>query len=398
MKQNYNDIKDVNAKADRIQQAIDNTYEQFVKKEDLKATGVVQESDSRRRGTRPTLPKKGLPTVWKVIIAISIVATCATLGLIAYLVATSQGQDPVNPTPSPDPTPSPTLPVTPVTPPVGEENSIPYRALQDLYEATNGPNWKSRGGWVDPTVPICRWYGVTCKGGVLVALQLASNNLAGTIPQAISDLASLNLVDFTNNSIEGSLPSVLLGIHTLDTIKLGGNKLSGIIPKEWTTTGLVTLDISNNELTGTIPDMGIQLRMLSLNLSRNKFTGKIPPFVISRLDLSHNFLEGTLPSFTWSMKYLNLANNTNLFGNLTMITEMIALEVLDLSYNNFNDTLELGSQQLQSLKKLNIEHTHIKHLAQKEKIIPNFVECDASDTLFECPLPDWAPRCKATCQ
>lgn len=186
----------------------------------------------------------------------------------------------------------------------------------------------------------------------------------------------------------------------MTTMKLGGNKFSGTISVGWTRTSLVLLDLSNNELSGTVPDMGIQLAMVELNLSRNRFVGTIPAFVISRLDLSHNLLEGTLPSLSWSMKYLNLANNSNLFGNLTEISDMQAIEALDLSFNNFNDTLELTKAQLHSLRVLDISHTQIKHLAQKEKeeITPDFNECDASNTPFVCPLPDWASRCKATCQ
>jgi hypothetical protein len=400
IKQNFNDINDLRSKTDRIQQTIDSMYEQFVKREDLKATGVVE--DSRRKDTkRSSSGKNGLSTLWKIIIIATITATCATIGLVTYLVVTSQGQSPIDNTPSAPSTPStPSLPVSAPVAPVGEEHSPVFRALQVLYEATNGQNWQKRDGWLDPSVTVCKWYGVKCKNAVPVELQLASNNLVGTVPDTLSDLGNLISIDFTNNTLEGPLPSVLLELKEMATMKLGGNKFSGTISVGWTRTSLVLLDLSNNELSGTVPDMGIQLAMVELNLSRNRFVGTIPAFVISRLDLSHNLLEGTLPSLSWSMKYLNLANNSNLFGNLTEISDMQAIEALDLSFNNFNDTLELTKAQLHSLRVLDISHTQIKHLAQKEKeeITPDFNECDASNTPFVCPLPDWASRCKATCQ
>ena len=62
--------------------------------------------------------------------------------------------------------------------PCGESESTPYfgsyscahesmeiNALKSLYGLTNGNDWEQNDNWMDYSVPICSWFGITCLGG-----------------------------------------------------------------------------------------------------------------------------------------------------------------------------------------------------------------------------------------
>ncbi|XVF03768.1 hypothetical protein REPUB_Repub05bG0021600 [Reevesia pubescens] len=93
----------------------------------------------------------------------------------------------------------------------------------------------------------------------------------------------------------------ILGL--LLAIDLSSNQLTGEIPEELTNLQeLVALNLSKNFLTGKIPRMIGQLRQLqSLDLSRNKLSGDIPQSLseitfLGSLDLSYNYLSGEIPT------------------------------------------------------------------------------------------------------
>lgn len=85
-------------------------------------------------------------------------------------------------------------------------------ALEALFNATDGWGWNNRAGWLDST-KACQWHGVTCAGGHVTALQLAGNGLAGSLPVAVGDLASLRTLDLSGNAaLAGPLPNSLTAL------------------------------------------------------------------------------------------------------------------------------------------------------------------------------------------
>jgi hypothetical protein len=79
---------------------------------------------------------------------------------------------------------------------------VEIAALRDIYSSTVGFGWFVNLQWptaqqVTPTYNPCCWVGVTCVNyfgvGVRVAeLNLAHNNLKGTLPDSIGSLTFLN--------------------------------------------------------------------------------------------------------------------------------------------------------------------------------------------------------------
>ena len=80
-------------------------------------------------------------------------------------------------------------------------------ALTVLYEATNGPGWAFSDGWLDVDVSLDRWYGVqTDSIGRVVSLDLNSNGLSGSVPEALGRLANMKKLKIGNNALTGRLP------------------------------------------------------------------------------------------------------------------------------------------------------------------------------------------------
>ncbi len=222
-------------------------------------------------------------------------------------------------------------------------------ALVSLYDATNGDSWNSNNNWKIGSVNT--WFGVSVENGRVTGLYLAGNNLQGTIPVEIGNLAFLNNIELAANQLTGTIPAEIGNLALLTDLYLYSNQLTGTIPVELgNLTSLLTLDIGGNQLTGTIPvEFGSLTSLIYLGLYSNQLTGTIPVELGSltsliTLDLGGNQLTGTIPSTFASLDaLLNLSSGSNsLSGNLpTVLGDMSALQSLNLAYNQFSGSIPL---------------------------------------------------------
>lgn len=89
-------------------------------------------------------------------------------------------------------------------------------ALIALYEATDGPNWTHRDGWLGAPGTECSWYGVLCSMAdepgrlSVVFLHLRHNGLRGRLPADLSNLSSLEVLQLDGNQVAGPLAQRLL--------------------------------------------------------------------------------------------------------------------------------------------------------------------------------------------
>ena len=113
------------------------------------------------------------------------------------------------------------IPVKTVTTCTNLESNV----LVSLYNATNGQDWVDNTNWLSDR-PVGTWYGVTADmEGRVTGIDLADNNLSGTIPgelAGLSNLVSLNLS--ANGFLRGPLPRELLNLE-LRTLQLEGTRL-----------------------------------------------------------------------------------------------------------------------------------------------------------------------------
>ncbi|KAI3706376.1 hypothetical protein L6452_24069 [Arctium lappa] len=94
-------------------------------------------------------------------------------------------------------------------------------------------------------------------------------------------LGLLMSIDLSSNNLTGRIPSELVGLHELLVLNLSKNALLGEIPQ----------------------NIGEMEKLLTLDLSRNNFSGGIPSSMsqmalLNYLDMSHNSLSGRIPSST----------------------------------------------------------------------------------------------------
>ena len=116
-------------------------------------------------------------------------------------------------------------------------------ALATIFFATDGPNWTNRTGWLDPT-DDCNWFDSLapfgqdiCLNTRRTTLNLADNNLVGTLPPEIGILSDLEYLVLYQNRIGGQLPSEIGLLTALRTFIVFSNPWTGTIPR---TVGLMT--------------------------------------------------------------------------------------------------------------------------------------------------------------
>ena len=213
--------------------------------------------------------------------------------------------------------------------------------LRMFYVATGGDNWVKKTNWMNDDAGICTWHGVSCdkEGETVTRINLASNNLGGTVPPVIFQMQKMyelnlkdNPVDFEFEGIEQALALTEL---YLDSSKL--TSLDGVGEAK----GLRILHLEQNNFKGdSIPAEIFNLKNLKhLYLSDSLFGGTLPSGIKDLTDLEEfychgNEITGTIP---------------------TEIAELSNLEVLVLSENNIIGTIPSEISRMTSLRSLFID-------------------------------------------
>ncbi|KAF2319634.1 hypothetical protein GH714_017748 [Hevea brasiliensis] len=89
---------------------------------------------------------------------------------------------------------------------------------------------------------------------LLTSIDLSGNHLSGDLPEAITKLVGLEVLNLSRNHIRGQIPKSISELHQLLSLDLSSNRLSGPIPQSISSlTFLGNLNVSNNNLSGMIP-------------------------------------------------------------------------------------------------------------------------------------------------
>jgi RHS repeat-associated protein len=244
-------------------------------------------------------------------------------------------------------------------------DSTELRVLRQFYYATGGPQWNNHTNWLTGTtsVDFATWYNVQVAGGDVVGLSGYANNLRGTLPASLGELAQLVFLDLPANQLIGAIPARLGHLSRLQVLSLWQNRLSGSLPPELgQLTDLRLLSLAQNgTLSGPLPSALGQLRQLfHINLGSNQFSGTLPAELgqltaLTYLNLYDNKFSGPIPASLGQLvqlQQLALAVN-KLTGPLPPeLGQLGQLLNLQLWQNNFQDSIPAawgGLRQLQAL-------------------------------------------------
>ncbi|CAL4898029.1 unnamed protein product [Urochloa decumbens] len=189
------------------------------------------------------------------------------------------------------------------------------------------------------------------------------SNSSSTYPSSLVELglASCNMT---------KIPNLLMRLNHMGYLDLSRNKISGDIPnwilERWSY-DLRSLDLSHNMFTGmelnscVIPFVNV---LDVFDLSSNRLQGQIPVPSSSAffLDYSNNMFSSLIPNFTLYLsytQYLMLSNNS-ISGHLPHSICGSALNILDMSYNNFSGPLPSCLMENEYLSILNLRENQFK--------------------------------------
>lgn len=235
---------------------------------------------------------------------------------------------------------------------VPESDSL---ALVALYNSTNGDEWTNRNNWLQPGQQVSTWYGIVVHENRVEEIDLARNNLSGSLPEEIGELTGLKTLELYMNQISGGIPETIGNLTGLTWLSLRGNQLIGTIPPEiGNLINLEHLYLFENQLEGPIPaETGNLVKLKYLLLQNNSLTGPIPDEIcnltgINYLSLDYNQLSDSIPACIGNITgliELRLGNN-KLTGSIPEgIGNLTNLGYLDLSNNQLTGSIppEIGN-------------------------------------------------------
>jgi Leucine-rich repeat (LRR) protein len=221
----------------------------------------------------------------------------------------------------------------------GTDDPNEREILTNFFTATGGPQWNMKENWLNDSVSICKWYGVTCgaggdsSAGHVVRLELMDNALVGSVTSDMYMLEYLTEIDFDKNPglkvhFEGA------GNSKLERFRMSGTQvdLTGIDEAKY----LAYIDCADAGLTGPLPDELFNMpQLISLELTANALTGHITHHIerwtsITDLYLDHNLFTGTLTTHIGkltNLKELALSHNAIVGPLPSELNKLVNLEL-----------------------------------------------------------------------
>ena len=272
-------------------------------------------------------------------------------------------------------------------------------ALNVLYEETDGRNWKRDHGWLNPELPLSDWEGIDVDSvGRVEVLDLADNNLVGSMPGVLARLSRMRVLRLGDNPLTGRIP-LSLAVLPLREFRYGdtdlclpgqpsfqawlasigvhegtGEECTVLTDREilrvlYEGTGGANWVSSDNWLTDQpleswhgieVDDLG---RVVGVVLDQNNLRGAIPPELgqleaLVGLRLNYNRLTGSIPRELGRLPQLEdvgLMSN-RLSGPIPPeLADLSNLKFLELSNNRLEGTIPKELARLPRLENLYLD-------------------------------------------
>ncbi|KAL8506449.1 hypothetical protein ACS0TY_017370 [Phlomoides rotata] len=240
-----------------------------------------------------------------------------------------------------------------------------YTDMSSLLAIKSGFNSHTLASNWSQETSFCTWIGVTCgrRHPRVIALDLSSMGLRGSIAREIGNLSFLAVLNMSNNNINGHIPGEIGKLRRLRELNMSSNQLTDHIPES---IGLLRklkhLILSNNYLNGDIPaSLSTCVELNTLHLPYNNLTGNIPLSFgnlsqLQVLNLRGNQLTGELSSTIFNISSLLLIDvgENHMSGTIPehICTQSQKLEDLFLYMNQFEGEFPRAVIRCHSLKRL----------------------------------------------
>jgi Leucine-rich repeat (LRR) protein len=214
--------------------------------------------------------------------------------------------------------------------------------LREFFFSTRGYDWEVNTNWLDESVSICSWLGVTCVSNEIESISsliLPSYGLQGTLPASLFSLKNLTQIDFSNNKVAVNF-TIVQAPSVVEYINLDNTDLSSLDGLPEAAPRLQFLHINDNSFLEVPQELLALTRLQALYASKNDFTGVLPTDFQSLTNLvsfecDDCHLEGSIPDW---------------IGSLSL------LEYLSLSQNRMTGTLPVSLESLPHLKYFDMSH------------------------------------------
>ncbi|KAL0874199.1 hypothetical protein Bca101_023904 [Brassica carinata] len=252
--------------------------------------------------------------------------------------------------------------------------------------------WNTLGGTVD--------FSIFLHLKSLTFLDLSHLNTRSMVDMSLfSHLMPLSLLHLSGNNL--NISSTLSLPSPIGSLALASCNISEFPKFLQTQTSLFYLDISNNRIKGQVPEWLWKLSGLGyVDFSRNSFSGfDGPPDVIRRnavymLDISSNTFKDPFPLLPSSIIYF-FASDNQFSGEIpTTICELVSLDKLILSNNNFSGSIPRCFENFNT--KLSILHLQNNSLSGKfpeESVSVGLVSLDVGRNKLSGELPKSLINC-----
>eukprot|EP00878_Enallax_costatus_P017728 GHUV01018625.1.p1 GENE.GHUV01018625.1~~GHUV01018625.1.p1 ORF type:complete len:897 (+),score=270.26 GHUV01018625.1:870-3560(+) len=252
----------------------------------------------------------------------------------------------------------------------------------------------------------------------LTLFNVESNRLGGSLPQALPD--GLLVFDVSNNQFTGSPPSTLPA--ALHFFNAGHNQLTGSLPAVSNPSLLVTYQLYDNNLSGTLPLSlvnGSAPALMFVDLHGNQLSGRLDgssgssstgrkmlqdgstgavwgTMGLGYLDLSNNSFTGPIPASLGNLTDLVImdVSNNQLSGSLEPFADLLTtsasdVERPDLLWLNVSNNQLSGSIPNSLQYAPMMDPSRVGTMSRRGQLPPRIL--DLSNNSFSGPFPTWLP-------
>ncbi|XP_038971205.1 receptor kinase-like protein Xa21 [Phoenix dactylifera] len=256
--------------------------------------------------------------------------------------------------------------------------------------------------WDNKSLHFCQWQGVTCGSRHperVIALDLPSLGLAGTISPSVANLAFLRRLSLQENKLDGSIPQELGHLHRLRLLNLSVNSLEGQIPSSLgNCRHLISLDLGKNLLNGQVPhELGSLPQLIGLILRSNNLTGAMPTSLanlssLDYLDLSQNMITGGIPHWVANLTSVitfGLVSNALSGGIPSSLCRLPSLAALGVQENQLSGMIPPCLYNLSSIRVLGLSFNSLGGTIPSDigSTLPNLIDLQMGGNHFIGLIP-----------